>query len=79
METLSRIKALAARELGIDTDGLDPDAPLDQLGIDSLAFMDFLFKVEEEFKISVTDDALKGIKTLADLERHVSALAANKT
>ena len=36
-----------------------------------------MFKVEEEFGVSVSDDDLKGIKTLGDLERHVaSALAA---
>jgi acyl carrier protein len=36
-----------------------------------------MFKVEEEFGVSVSDDDLKLIKTLADLERHVaSALAA---
>jgi acyl carrier protein len=32
-----------------------------------------MFKVEEEFGISVSDEDLKSIKTLADLERHVAA------
>jgi acyl carrier protein len=76
METLARIKALAAKEFSIDPDGLDPHAPLDSLGIDSLSFIEFMFKVEEEFDVQVSDEDLKGIKTLADLERHVgSALA----
>jgi acyl carrier protein len=36
-----------------------------------------MFKVEEEFGVSVSDEDLKGIKTLGDLEHHVaSALAA---
>ena len=78
MDTLARIKELAAREFSIDTGGLDPKAPLDSLGIDSLSFIEFMFKVEEEFGVSVSDDDLKSIKTLADLERHVaSALAAS--
>lgn len=71
-----RIRALAAKELAVDPNGLDPNAPLDELGIDSLAFMDFLFKIEEEFRITVTDDALRGIKTLADLERHIARTLA---
>ena len=76
METLARIKALAAKEFSIDPDGLDPHAPLDSLGIDSLSFIEFMFKVEEEFDVQVSDEDLKGIKTLADLERQVgSALA----
>jgi acyl carrier protein len=77
MDTLARIKQLAAKEFSINPDGLDPNAPLDSLGIDSLSFIEFMFKVEEEFGVSVSDEELKGIKTLADLERHVaSALAA---
>ena len=73
MDTLARIKDLAAREFSIDPNGLDPKAPLDTLGIDSLSFIEFMFKVEEEFGVSVSDEELKGIKTLADLERHVAA------
>jgi acyl carrier protein len=73
MDTLARIKDLAAKEFSIDPGGLDPNAPLDSLGIDSLSFIEFMFKVEEEFGVSVSDENLKGIKTLADLERHVAA------
>jgi acyl carrier protein len=76
MDTLARIKELAAKEFSIDASGLDPSAPLDTLGIDSLSFIEFMFKVEEEFGISVSDEDLRGIKTLADLERHVGAALA---
>lgn len=72
MDTLARIKELAAKEFSVDPGGLDPNAPLDTLGIDSLSFIEFMFKVEEEFGVSVSDEELKGIKTLADLERHVA-------
>ena len=71
MDTLARIKALASKEFSLDATGLDPAAPLDSLGIDSLSFIEFMFKVEEEFGVSVSDDDLKSIKTLGDLERHV--------
>jgi len=76
MDTLARIKQMAATEFSIDPAGLDPAAPLDTLGIDSLSFIEFMFKVEEEFGISVSDEDLRSIKTLADLERHVGAALA---
>ena len=76
MDTLARIKDLAAREFSIDPTGLDPAAPLDSFGIDSLSFIEFMFKIEEEFAVSVSDEDLRSIKTLADLERHVSAALA---
>ena len=76
MDTLARIKDLAAKEFSIDPTGLDPTAPLDTFGIDSLSFIEFMFKIEEEFGVSVSDEDLRSIKTLADLERHVAAALA---
>ena len=77
MDTLTRIKQLAAQEFSIEPGKLDAGGSLESLGIDSLSFIEFMFKVEEEFGVAVSDEDLKGIKTLADLERHVaSALAA---
>ena len=76
METLERIRELAAKEFSIDSGGLDSAAPLDTLGIDSLSFIEFMFKVEEEFGVSVSDEELKSIRTLADLERHVASALA---
>jgi acyl carrier protein len=76
MDTLGRIQQLAAKEFSINPDGLDPNAPLDTLGIDSLSFIEFMFKVEEEFGVSVSDEELKAIKTLSDLERQVAAALA---
>ncbi|HEX4928088.1 MAG TPA: acyl carrier protein [Burkholderiales bacterium] len=73
MDTLGRIKELAAREFSLETATLDPQAPLDTLGIDSLAFIEFMFKIEQEFGISVSDEQLKSIRTLGDLEHHVAA------
>jgi len=77
MDMLARIKQLAAQEFSLEPASLDAAASLESLGIDSLSFIEFMFKIEEEFGVAVSDDDLRGIKTLSDLERHVaSALAA---
>ena len=76
MDTLERLKQLAAKELAIDPGALDPAASLDSLGIDSLGLIDFMFKVEEEFGVRVSDEDLKDIKSLAALERHLAAALA---
>src|SRR3989454_1321685 len=59
MSTLARIQDLAAKEFSIDLKSLDPHAQLDTLGIDSLSFIEFMFKVEEEFGVSVSDENLR--------------------
>ena len=76
MDTLSRIKELAVKELALDPAKMDPSAPLEALGIDSLTFIEFMFKVEDEFGVKVSDEDLRSIKCLADLERHVAASLA---
>jgi acyl carrier protein len=76
MDTLTRIKQLAAQEFSIEPGKLDAAASLESLGIDSLGFIEFMFKVEEEFGVAVSDDDLKGIKSLADLERYVASALA---
>jgi len=73
MDTLTRIKDLAVKELSLDAGKIDPNAPLADLGIDSLTFIEFMFKIEDEFGVKVSDEDLRGIKCLADLERHVAA------
>ena len=78
MDTLARIRQLAVMEFSIDPGGLDPNTSLDSLGVDSLSFIEFMFKLEDEFGVIISDDDLRRIKTLADLERYVvAALAAS--
>ena len=76
MDMLARIKQLAAQEFSLEPARLDAAASLESLGIDSLSFIEFMFKIEEEFGVAVSDDDLRGIKTLSDLERHVTAALA---
>ena len=48
MNTLSTIKELAATQFGGEPDAIDENAPVDQLGIDSLGFLEFLFELEDK-------------------------------
>jgi acyl carrier protein len=73
MDTLARIKDLAIKELSLDPGKIDANAPLADLGVDSLTFIEFMFKVEDEFGVKVSDEDLRKIKCFADLERHVVA------
>jgi acyl carrier protein len=74
MPVLDRLRGLAAKELSIDSSALELQTPLTALHIDSLAFIDFLFKVEQEFGIRVPDQRMNSIRTIGDLEQLVSEL-----
>ena len=58
METLNEIKGLAAKQFGGDVDLIDENAPVDQLGIDSLGFLEFLFELEDHFDISIPQESV---------------------
>jgi acyl carrier protein len=74
MPVLDRLRALAEKELSIDSAALELETPLTALHIDSLAFIDFMFKVEQEFGIVVADRQISSLRTIGDLERLVSEL-----
>lgn len=77
MTTLQTVQKLIATELEIDPAVLDPGRPLDELGIDSLSVMECLFKIEDEFKISVAGASL-AMRTLQDIADMVDSLLATR-
>lgn len=54
-----------------------PEAKLADLGIDSLATLEFLFKLEEEFKLDINSDPTP-VETVADIAVEVDRLLAAK-
>lgn len=78
MSTLQTVQQLIAGELDLDPATLDPNLPLQDLGIDSLTVMECLFKIEDEFKISVSDTSNLTVSTLQDIANMVDALVAAK-
>ena len=78
MDTLTRIKELAATQFGGDPAAIDENAPVDQLGIDSLGFLEFLFELEDKLGISIPQEAVAHVKTLAELATAIDSVIAAK-
>jgi acyl carrier protein len=78
MDTLTRIKELAAKQFGGEPDAIDENAPVDQLGIDSLGFLEFLFELEDKFGISIPQESVADVKTLAELATAIDGVIAAK-
>ena len=54
--TFERVRALMAKEFQLDAEGVTPDTPLADLGVDSLAALEFVFALENEFGIRLDAD-----------------------
>ena len=76
MDTLHTIRSLAAAQFGGDADAIDVDAPVDQLGIDSLGLLEFLFELEDRFSVSIPPQAMPDVPTLREVAATVDAMLA---
>ncbi len=54
--SLAELQDLIQKKYALEPDAIDPDKPMQELGLDSLAIAEFLFEVEDHFVIRLTDD-----------------------
>ncbi|MCL6555343.1 MAG: acyl carrier protein [Burkholderiales bacterium] len=77
METYERIRSLIAKEFNINEADLKPDSRLEDFGLDSLSVIEFMFTLESEFDIVLSEEREK-IETLQDIVNMVDRLLAAK-
>jgi acyl carrier protein len=77
MSTSERLKKLFVEKLEIREDTLSPDVTLESLGLDSLDRIEFMFAIEDEFKIKVPEREVK-INTIQDLIDIIDKLVSEK-
>jgi acyl carrier protein len=58
---------IVRKEKEIAADKLTPETPLADAGIDSLDALTILFAIEEQFKISISDERARAMKTFNDM------------
>lgn len=64
---------MLAKEMGLPLSQLDPEQVLADLGIDSLATIEFMFKLEDEFSISLSEERTP-LRTVRDIATLVDAV-----
>ncbi|HMK55298.1 MAG TPA: phosphopantetheine-binding protein [Dissulfurispiraceae bacterium] len=78
MTTLERIEKLFVDKLELNRDLLTPQSTLESFGIDSLDKIEFLFALEDEFKIKIPERDVK-IDTVQDVVDMVDRLVAEQS
>ena len=77
-EILSRLVAILAAQLGVDGASISAQTRLADLNIDSLDTVELTMEVEEAFEIVVGDEHLQHLRTIGDVARAITALAAGE-
>jgi acyl carrier protein len=62
-----KVQEIIVNQLGIDKNEVALESDIDDLGADSLDFVEMLMAIEEEFDIEITDDEAEVIDTVEDL------------
>ena len=79
--TFAAISSILVESFHVDAAALTTETALDQLGLDSLALMEFVFAVEDRFDVRIPEDRLDprqaGV-TLAQLATLIDEAVASK-
>ncbi len=69
---LEKVKQIIVNELNVDPEKVTLEASLkDDLGADSIDAVEVIMSLEDEFDISIDDDAAQNIKTVQDLVNYI--------
>ena len=70
--TFDKIKDIIAEQLSVDAEEIKAESNLqDDLGADSLDIVDLIQSIEDEFDLSIPDEAVEGIKTVGDITAYI--------
>ena len=75
MNTLAMIQRLMVEQFELKIEDLGPEARLEDLGLDSLSVIEFMFKLEDELNIKLSDEQVE-LKTIQDIANSVDKLIA---
>lgn len=67
-----KLKGIIAEQLGVDEGEVTTEANIqDDLGADSLDVVDLITTIEDEFDLSIPDEAVEEIKTVGDIVNYI--------
>ena len=77
MSSLQTIQRMMVEQFDLKLEDLSPEAQLDNLGLDSLSVIEFMFNLEDELKIKLTDERVE-LKTVGDVAKVVDRIIAEQ-
>ncbi|MDD5611935.1 MAG: phosphopantetheine-binding protein [Gallionella sp.] len=78
MSSLPTIQRMMIEQFDLKIEDLTPDATLESLGLDSLSVIEFMFNLEDELKIKMSDERVE-IKALQDVVNLTDKLVAEQS
>jgi len=74
MSVFEQLRAILADELELNEEEITMDSDLvEDLGADSMAVVDLVMSIEDDFHVEVPDEAIMGMKTVGDAVRYIES------
>ena len=71
-KTFEKVRDIVVEQLGVEADEVSIDSTfIDDLGADSLDAVELNLALEEKFGISIDEDTMANIKTVADIVKYI--------
>jgi acyl carrier protein len=77
MTTLERLEKILEERYRVPRERITPDAPIEELGLDSLGMTELLFFIEEEFEITLPYEPVS-MRTVSDAVRYIDEVLASR-
>jgi acyl carrier protein len=74
MNTLDTLVDILTRDYCVAREQIKPEATLETLGLDSLSVLELMFKIEDRYKVKITDDTPTDLLTVSDVVRYIDSL-----
>lgn len=76
---IEKLKGIISEQLGVDEGEVTAEANIqDDLGADSLDIVDLITTIEDEFDLSIPDEAVEEIKTVGDIANYIEKNAESE-
>lgn len=72
--TQEKVFQIIAEKLKIDKGTIKPNSTLQDLGADSLALVEIIMKLEEQFGIEIDDEKAEKLKNVSDVVSYVHSV-----
>jgi len=74
MDIAAKVKEIICQQLDVDAAEVKPEASfIDDLGADSLAIVELVLALEEEFEIDIPDEDTEKIRTVQDAADYIAS------
>lgn len=72
--TIDKVKEIIANQLAVKIENVKDDTNIaEELGADSLDLVEILMSLEDEFGVSIPDEAIPEIKTIKDIVEFIES------